>query len=1586
MFAIGRQLNTFFLLFFAFTIQFSFAQENNSKYLISNAIGNFEFKEMKPNQMSKLSGESFDGKYFRLIQFYEIPTEEQRKLWTSQGFLVADYLAANTYYTIISKSFSLRQLRGIARAIVPVGPEFKKEASLFFQGVPSHAKKGTNQAQFIISYYKSIDVNSVQNDLKFRGVKVLAHRDYSQQLDVLFDVSDVDFITNLPYIQFIGAQLETPIDETLDYRNSTGRANFLNTGYNGLNYNGQGVVLGVGEGGTVSGAIDFKGRVTEVGSSGVAESHKIGSTQNAGGSGNLDPTNRNNAWGATLLSISGSPDYSALYSSHNLRYTNHSYGWSVSGGYDSTARSHDLRIAALPNHLVSYSSGNSGADLGFAPYAFAGWSNITGQPKQNKNMIAVGALSPDDQITGFSSRGPMYDGRIIPQLVIEGSEGTSYASPKAIGDIAILAQVYKDKNAGIEPPSSLLRAVIMDTADDLGNPGPDYIHGFGRPNLRRAYQVIHSNQIISGSVANGVTNNHNIVIPTNVKQVRVMIVWPDVAAAVNANPAIVNNLNLVLRDPSLTTYNPWVLNSAASIASISAPATRGVDNLNTIEQVTVDNPVSGLWAIAVNGFNVPSGPQAYYLVYEFLVDELQITYPLQNEKFITGEDYYIRWDSYGETGTFNLAYELNNNGVWLPIVNGHPASSRVYKWLVPNVSGGINSIKIRVQRGSSISISGANQIGRRPDNFRVTKACNDEITLSWSPIAGATAYKVYRLGAQYMEEVTTNITFSGNSAKLTGQSTTNSELYAVSALTSSIEGQRTITLEKVPGDINCSGNDWIGTISTDWFTVGNWSMGSLPTANDNVNILSTAPFQPSIAAVGAVCGNITIHTGATLTMSASTAYTLSVSNDWVNNGTFVRGIGIVDFVGTNSYQEIRGSSTTNFNILKVTKGARDRIVEANSLIILSAAANPLNLVSGTFKLSSNSTITPLTSVGLDSTMGLWNNGGTINFGNYSWFLNGGLFRISAGTTNIGTASNNTVTYLNNPSFTVEGGLLNIGGRISPNSSTSSITMVISEGTVTVNRFGSTSATRAPFEMTINANFSFTGGTLVIPRASSNTSEFLNLAASSMITGGTLQIGNASSPVNQTIRINSVVPIHNLTINAANSPRAQLVTNNLTINGDLTISGGTLDANGRDLLCRGNWTNNGSFTAGLGTVTFGGAINQKISGTSITTFKGFTLNNELGITLNGSVNVTVDGQLTLTNGVITTGLNKLILTSNGTVSRTLGHVFGNFQKAFSSTNLVNNFEVGDALIDHFAPVQVSFATITTPGNLTVNTQSIDHPSLASSNLIQGKSINRYWTLQNSGIAFSTYSAVFNYLPSDQDAELNIANIRTGNYNSTWSYLPVASANSSSVTVTNLLSFGDYQFAELNSIVNLKFYIEAYFDSTTGMMRSVRNNQDGLSPFNEVEMVTVELRNSSNYLVIATTNAMIERTGLLSAAFQSVPDGSYHIAIKGRNMIQTWSAAPHNIGLLPLTYDFTTSASKAFGNNMKEVAAGVWAFYSGDINQDEGVDNSDADALLSDIENYSSGVFATDLNGDGGVDNLDTDAFFSNLENYIYSNHP
>ena len=103
-----------------------------------------------------------------------------------------------------------------------------------------------------------------------------------------------------------------------------------------------------------------------------------------------------------------------------------------------------------------------------------------------------------------------------------------------------------------------------------------------------------------------------------------------------------------------------------------------------------------------------------------------------------------------------------------------------------------------------------------------------------------------------------------------------------------------------------------------------------------------------------------------------------------------------------------------------------------------------------------------------------------------------------------------------------------------------------------------------------------GGTLAIRRSSSHsTADIIILSTTSTVTGGALQIGDASTPAGQTIRINSVAPIYNLVVNAANAPTAQLIANGLTVKNDVTISGGTLNVNNLSLTAEGAITNNGA---------------------------------------------------------------------------------------------------------------------------------------------------------------------------------------------------------------------------------------------------------------------------------------------------------------------------------------------------------------------------------------------------------------------------
>lgn len=220
--------------------------------------------------------------------------------------------------------------------------------------------------------------------------------------------------------------------------------------------------------------------------------------------------------------------------------------------------------------------------------------------------------------------------------------------------------------------------------------------------------------------------------------------------------------------------------------------------------------------------------------------------------------------------------------------------------------------------------------------------------------------------------------------------------------------------------------------------------------------------------------------------------------------------------------------------------------------------------------------------------------------------------------------------------------------------------------------------------------------------------------------------------------------------------------------------------------------NNTYTITGSTVAFNGNLAQTLPA-SFPTYTNLVVNNTSGSGITLGANTDVTGALTFTSGTVTTGSNTLYIPSGGTVSRTSGHVVGNFKKFIATGATSTTFEVGDA--SNYTPVNVSFGSVTTAGDLTARTSAGDHPNVGTSTLNAVKSVNRFWTLTNSGIVFTSYSATFNFVAGDLDAGASTGALVVGRYDSaTWSYPPVGTRTATSTQATGLTSFGDFQIAE------------------------------------------------------------------------------------------------------------------------------------------------------------------------------------------------
>ncbi|MDP5171342.1 MAG: PKD domain-containing protein, partial [Bacteroidia bacterium] len=547
----------------------------------------------------------------------------------------------------------------------------------------------------------------------------------------------------------------------------------------GRHYNGAGINVQVRDDGGVGPHIDVQGRTEQsnVGGPGGG-THGDMVTGVFGGAGNLDPTTRGAAWGSFFYITQYESSYTdntlSLHQNNDVLITNSSYSNGCNDGYTTITQRVDNQTYTNPTLLHMFSAGNSnGLNCGYG--AGTEWGNITGGHKQGKNVMAVANLFPDGSLVGSSSRGPAHDGRIKPDVAANGNDqmsidpfntympggGTSAASPSTAGVIAQLYQAYKElQGNGTPPPSALIKAIVLNTAEDYGIRGPDFKYGWGRINGLRAVKVIEDGRYLSGSISNGGSNTHNIEVPPGVISLKVMTYWMDPAATPGTSKALINDLDTDISGVS-GTHLPWLTNPTPSASTLNFPATKGADHLNNMEQVQIDNPTSGTHVLTVNGFSVPQGPQEYFVIIEYITEEIEVTHPIGGEGFAPGEQTRVHWDAHGNFGPFNVHYSTDNGSTWHLISSGIAGATRFINWTVPSELSG--AAKVRVSRGSNVGVSpNTFSIIGIPRDLEVVQVCLDKITLKWSPVQGAIAYDVFQLGAQFMDSVgsTTETSFT----------------------------------------------------------------------------------------------------------------------------------------------------------------------------------------------------------------------------------------------------------------------------------------------------------------------------------------------------------------------------------------------------------------------------------------------------------------------------------------------------------------------------------------------------------------------------------------------------------------------------------------------------------------------------------------------------------------------------------------------------------------------------------------------------------------------------------------------------------
>ena len=691
---------------------------------------------------------------------------------------------------------------------------------------------------------------------------------------------------------------------------------------------------------------------------------------------------------------------------------------------------------------------------------------------------------------------------------------------------------------------------------------------------------------------------------------------------------------------------------------------------------------------------------------------------------------------------------------------------------------------------------------------------------------------------------------TGTSVSVTGLSSGSTYYYSVYEYNTTGTCYKTAGLSGNQLTIGTASTDYFRSLSSgNWNTAGTWQSSAdnstwitstlVPTSSavsitiqtaHTVTINGTATASSiTIAGTGkltfdgvaardfTVTGNITISSsgGSFITQTSGTfKNTMSVAGDITNEGTFDMSRGGSNLVcdvtfNKNGNQSISGAGTitrfygiivnmgtSNLNVLEITSSnfsAPDAFLET-----VSGDANRLK--NGTLKLSGSFTYSGCPFIAnsfnntIVSTAGLWLNNSNVTFTgiNDSYDISGKLV-LTAGTLNIGTIDGNSLKFKTGSLITVEGGYMNVSGRIQGLSTANTTTYNQSGGVVTILTSASNSGTTGGLDFTaVGSSFIMSGGSIVLRNETAIANEII-MYCSSTITGGTIQFGDAltSAISSDGFWIQSQTTLPSIAIysvlEGVDYPSVFLLLD-LTVRGNITIGssckfnvsyGGT---NLYDISLTGNWINNGIFTARTKTVTFNGATAQSIGGSASTSFYNLAIANTYGGVALG-INTTTTNTLTLTSGKLSVQGYSLTIgtsTTNGAIS---GGSLSSYIIAFDNSGTIGylkqfinsaggtsySYPVGDA--SNYTPLTYTLTTGSlATADLTVYTKA---SRISGMNTEITQYINRFWRVTPTGITSSIYTISYTYVDGDIIGGTETGLLPIKKSGTTW-YKPIGSS--------------------------------------------------------------------------------------------------------------------------------------------------------------------------------------------------------------------
>ena len=352
--------------------------------------------------------------------------------------------------------------------------------------------------------------------------------------------------------------------------------------------------------------------------------------------------------------------------------------------------------------------------------------------------------------------------------------------------------------------------------------------------------------------------------------------------------------------------------------------------------------------------------------------------------------------------------------------------------------------------------------------------------------------------------------------------------------------------------------------------------------------------------------------------------------------------------------------------------------------------------------------------------------------------------------------------------------------------------------ITANTLRGISATGGTFTHNVAGNVNISGTGIITAVNSSNTTT----ARCTWNIGGNLTLGSTSNRMqlyessgphtgsavyningNLTVGSTSQIMLKSTTPSTANYPEGIInLKGNLVHNGTIGVNSATSGTSpGLSINFVGtspqDWSGSGTFSA----LAF--SVNMNI-------------NNAAGVTLSRQQDISTNTVVILTNGKLTTTSTNLLRITNGSLvgGSSSSYINGPLTKQIMAGPQNQAFPVGDATT--YAPVSLTFGNVVNPATVKVSTTPGMHPQIATSGFDSSKTLNRYYTMTNSGVTFDNVTATFNFDPTDVIGDADPTKYVVKKFDTgTWTTPTTANPLATSIQATGMTSLSDFAVGQL-----------------------------------------------------------------------------------------------------------------------------------------------------------------------------------------------